>query len=347
MVSATDGSAFTGAVTVHVTGDAGTQAVGSVGAGACTHEGNGLHSYAPAQAETNYNLIAFTFVGTGAVPTTVQVFTTPTGFADATFPSGTIANTNNITAIGTVNVLAAGAIDATAFVTGAITGAALAADAGAEIADAVWDEAIGGHLGAGSTGAALNAAGSAGDPWTTPLPGAYGAGTAGKILADIIVDTAEIGAAGAGLTAVAWNAAWDAQVESEVVDALNAYDAPTTTELTAAVATIDTNVAAILVDTNELQTDWTDGGRLDLILDTVTTLPTAVQNADALLKRDWTAVTGEAARSVLNALRFIRNKWSITGNTLTVTKEDDLATAWTAATTSDAGADPITGSDPT
>jgi hypothetical protein len=36
----------------------------------------------------------------------------------------------------------------------------------------------------------------------------------------ILVDTAEIGAAGAGLTAVPWNAAWDAEVESEVDDAL-------------------------------------------------------------------------------------------------------------------------------
>jgi hypothetical protein len=56
----------------------------------------------------------------------------------------------------------------------------------ADIADAVWDEAITGHLTAGSTGAALNAAGSAGDPWSTPLPGAYGAGTAGKIIGDFI-----------------------------------------------------------------------------------------------------------------------------------------------------------------
>jgi len=52
----------------------------------------------------------------------------------------------------------------------------------AAIADAVWDEAISGHLTAGSTGAKLNSAASAGDPWTTALPGAYGAGTAGYIL---------------------------------------------------------------------------------------------------------------------------------------------------------------------
>jgi hypothetical protein len=75
LVSATDGSAFTGAVTVYVCGDAGTQSAGSVGSGACTHEGNGYHTYAPAQAETNYDLIAFTFIGSGAVPVTVQVFT--------------------------------------------------------------------------------------------------------------------------------------------------------------------------------------------------------------------------------------------------------------------------------
>ena len=75
MVAAADGTAFTSSVTVYVTGDAGTQAIGSVSSGACTHEGNGYHTYAPAQAETNYDLIGFTFIGTGAVPNTVQVAT--------------------------------------------------------------------------------------------------------------------------------------------------------------------------------------------------------------------------------------------------------------------------------
>jgi len=75
MITAADGSAFTGSVTVYVCGDAGSQALGSVGSGVCTHEGNGYHTYAPAQAETNYNLIAFTFIGSGAIPATVQVFT--------------------------------------------------------------------------------------------------------------------------------------------------------------------------------------------------------------------------------------------------------------------------------
>lgn len=51
------------------------------------------------------------------------------------------------------------------------------------IADQVWLETLADHSGsAGSTAAALNAAGSAGDPWNTALPGAYGAGSAGFIV---------------------------------------------------------------------------------------------------------------------------------------------------------------------
>lgn len=68
--------------------------------------------------------------------------------------------------------------------------------------------------------------------------------------------------------------------------------------------------------------------------------------ADTLLKRDMSAVTGEAARSLLNALRFIRNKWTNIGGILTVTKEDDTTTAWVATTTNTPGASPITGVDP-
>lgn len=75
--SKTDGSAVTtGTTTVYVTGDGGTQAAGSVGSGACTHEGQGFWTYAPAQAETNYDHVAFTFTNTNAVAATVQIYTT-------------------------------------------------------------------------------------------------------------------------------------------------------------------------------------------------------------------------------------------------------------------------------
>ena len=74
IVTAADGTAFSGTVTVYVTGDGGTQAIGSVGSGVCTNEGNGYYSYAPSQAETNYDHIAFTFVGTGAIPVSIQLY---------------------------------------------------------------------------------------------------------------------------------------------------------------------------------------------------------------------------------------------------------------------------------
>jgi len=54
----------------------------------------------------------------------------------------------------------------------------------AAVADAVWDEALADHAVSGSAGAGLSAAQSAGDPWSTALPGAYSAGTAGKIISD-------------------------------------------------------------------------------------------------------------------------------------------------------------------
>ncbi len=75
-------------------------------------------------------------------------------------------------------------------------------------------------------------------------------------------------------------------------------------------------------------------------------LPTAIENADALLKRDWTSVTGEAARSCLNAFRILRNARSVSGSTLSVKKEDDLTDAWTADVTTSAAAETILGIDP-
>lgn len=77
------------------------------------------------------------------------------------------------------------------------------------------------------------------------------------------------------------------------------------------------------------------------------TPPTAIENADALLTRDWTAIVGAVpARCALNALRWLRNRWTAIGNVLTVTEEDDTTVAWTAQLTTDANANPTTGSDP-
>jgi len=65
---------------------------------------------------------------------------------------------------------------------------------------------------------------------------------------------------------------------------------------------------------------------------------------DTLLKRDWTAIVGEAARSVLNALRPLRNK--VDADAGVVYKEDDSTNAWTFTKTTNASAQPITVIDP-
>lgn len=83
----------------------------------------------------------------------------------------------------------------------------------------------------------------------------------------------------------------------------------------------------------------------------VTALATAERSAvaDAILNRDLSTGTDSGSptvRTTRQALRFLRNKWSIAAGTLTVTKEDDTTTSWTAAVTTDAAADPIIGNDP-
>lgn len=72
----------------------------------------------------------------------------------------------------------------------------------------------------------------------------------------------------------------------------------TGTTLDAKIDVIDGIVDAILADTNELQTDWINGGRLDLILDarasqtSVDNLPTNAELATALGTADDVVVAG-------------------------------------------------------
>lgn len=122
--------------------------------------------------------------------------------------------TSALTTVGSAGKLLVDNLNAT--VSSRLASASYTApDSAATISDAVWDELISGHLGAGGTGAALNAAGSAGDPWTTPLPGAYGAGTAGKIVGDNVNATISSRASQASVDAV------DDFVDTEITDIRN------------------------------------------------------------------------------------------------------------------------------
>ena len=67
--------------------------------------------------------------------------------------------------------------------------------------------------------------------------------------------------------------------------------------------------------------------------------------ADAILARNIGGGSS-TGRTVTEALRFLRNKFSVVSGTLTVYQEDDTTVSWTGTVGTTAGADPITSNDP-
>jgi hypothetical protein len=124
---------------------------------------------------------------TAALSSAITNAGTMTGVANATaaLTSGTSV-TAALTALGnlvagiTTSDAIAGSMGATGSMTADIT--SFSELSPENLAIAVWNALIANFQAAGSTGAALSAAGSAGDPWSTALPGAYGAGTAGALV---------------------------------------------------------------------------------------------------------------------------------------------------------------------
>jgi hypothetical protein len=103
MTNVSDGLPFTGVVTVYLTGDRGTQTIGSVGSGICTHEGKGFHTYAPLQAETDYSHIAWTFEGPGAITVTVQVYPSTVEASLAAIQSSLSGTTVTVTGYASID----------------------------------------------------------------------------------------------------------------------------------------------------------------------------------------------------------------------------------------------------
>lgn len=164
-------------------------------------------------------------------------------------------------------------------------------DDAATIADAVWDEAISGHTTAGTTGKYVS------DLQTTTaaikvktdqfvfttanqldvqvLSMATDSLTADAAAADFI-GASEIAASASQEIADLIAADWIQGDASPLAIAAAVWDTALASHTTA--GTAGKAVADIEADTNELQTDWVDGGRLDLIadailVDTGTTIP--------------------------------------------------------------------------
>jgi hypothetical protein len=116
--------------------------------------------------------------------------------AESFFDGTGYAGTNNVIPLVTTTTTATNVTTLNGIAANVITAASMNADASAEIADAVWDEAIAGHLSAGSTGEALSNAGAAGTPptaaavadavWDEARSGHVTAGTFGEGVASVI-----------------------------------------------------------------------------------------------------------------------------------------------------------------
>ena len=212
----------------------------------------------------------------------------------------------------------------------------------AAIADAVWEEAIADHSGTtGSTAEALNSAGSAGDPWTTALPGAYGAGSAGKIIGDNInatissrasqasVDTiddyvdTEVAAIKAKTDLIPASPAATSDIPSAATIADAVWDEALSGHTTAgsggkALADIDghtdTEIAAIKAKTDSLT--FTTAGQVDAqVLSMAANTLTAAATASDFGTEVATAVWASATRT-LSALGFTLGASDLAADTI-------------------------------
>ena len=161
----------------------------------------------------------------------------------------------------------------------AVSGVSTGGVSAGDIADAVWDEALSGHSTGGSAGAALTtASGAAGldaagvraaiglasanldtqlgaidDYVDTEVATAVSQTAASAIRTAIGLSTANLDTQLSGIeSGISWSSSWDAEVQSEVDDALNAYDPPTNAELATALGTADDATLAAIAALNNL-----------------------------------------------------------------------------------------------
>lgn len=217
----------------------------------------------------------------------------------------------------------AGAINAAAIAADAIGASELAADAVAEIADQVWDEVLAGHLTAGSTGAALNAAGAAGDPWGTALPGAYGAGTAGKIVGDNLNATVSSRASAADLATV--QADTD-NIQTRLPAALVSGRMDSSVGAVAAGAITAAGIATGAIDADALATDAVDeivDGVWDEAVDGAVTARQSLRLANSANggKLSGAATTNVLIRDLADSKDRVNATVDASGNRTAVTRD--------------------------
>lgn len=373
--------------TSHIAGSAVSTSSAQIGVNVVNFGGS-AGTFSSGRPEVNTTHAAGTAWGSGAI-TAGSVATgaiTNAKFAAGAIDAAAVAdNAIDAGAIATGAItaakFAAGAIDAAAIAADAIGASELASDAATEIATAVW--------------ASVTRVLTAG----TNIALAKGTGVTGFNDLDAAGVRTAVGLASAnldtqiGTLATASNLATVAgYVDTEIGEIIATLGTPAGASVSADIAAVKSDSAAILSDTGtdgvvvasgsksgyslasdqsgvtigtvnalgtqakadvnaEVDTALADydaptKAELDTAIDA---LPTAVENADALLNRDMSSGTDSGSttvRTVRQALRLNRNKVDISAGTMTVYKEDDSTASWTSAVTTDGSAEPIVSSDP-
>lgn len=104
---------------------------------------------------------------------------------------------------------------------------------------------------------------------------------------------------------------------------------------TTRLATVDT---LPFTPANGVDVVWITSMRRDITLNATE----RVAVASEIFKLDLSTLTGEASRSLLNAIRKLRNRWEVDGSDLIVYKENDSTVAYTQDLTGTPNTDPIT-----
>jgi hypothetical protein len=175
------------------------------------------------------------------------------------------------------------------------------APSAAVIADAVWDELIAGHVTAGTFGVK--------NQKVVPSE------TIGDYKADVSVLEGRLTAARAGYLDELGAANLPADIDLILEDTETTIPGTITT-LTTNVATVDGIVDSIVADTAELQGDWVNGGRLDLILDiiaadTTTDIPATLSTIEGKIDgidTDVTAVLVDTGTDIPAAISGLDTK---------------------------------------
>lgn len=168
----------------------------------------------------------------------------------------------------------------------------------------------------------LDSAASAGDPWSTALPGAYGAGTAGKIIGDNI--NAPIGTVDTVVDAI--KAKTD-NLPSDPADASDIAASFSTVNGTLATiaAYIDTEVAAIKAKTDNLPSSPAAvGSAMTLATDAISAAALSAAAVDEIL--DEVIEDTVTLRQALRNLLALTNKSSRSGSTIYFRDVADLKT---------------------